>query len=183
MTRLYTKQGDKGETGLLGGGRVPKDDLRIETLGQLDELNVCLGLAQAHLGSEMPPVVEILERVQHELFILASEIASTGGKIPERHIEARHISRLEAEIDMLTEPVEGVNHFVLPRGGLGGCQVHMARTLARRAERAMRRLHREHPLRNEVLAYINRLSDMLFAMALSVNREQGITEVSPDYTR
>jgi cob(I)alamin adenosyltransferase len=162
---------------------VPKDDLRIETLGQLDELNVHIGLAQVYMGSDMLPLVEILERVQHELFILAAEIAAGGGKTPEHHIEERHISRLEAEIDMLTEPFKAIDHFVLPRGKLPGCHVHLARTIARRAERTMRRLHREHPLPSEVLAYVNRLSDMLFAMALAVNRLQGVAEVTPDYTR
>jgi cob(I)alamin adenosyltransferase len=183
MTRLYTRQGDKGETGLTGGARVPKDDLRIEVLGQIDELNVCIGLAQVYMGTEMVPVVEILERVQHELFILAAEISSSGGKTPEHRIEERHVARLEAEIDMLTEPFKAIDHFVLPRGKLPGCYVHLARCVARRTERTMRRLHREHPLPNEVLAYINRISDMLFAMALAVNRLQGVIEVTPDYTR
>jgi cob(I)alamin adenosyltransferase len=183
MVKLYTKQGDAGETGLLGGARVPKDDLRIEAIGDIDELNATIGLALASMGADLKPLSDILDRVQHELFILGEEMASTGTATPKHHIEAKHVARLEDEIDMLTESMTRAGGFVLPRGGVSGSHLHVARTVARRAERSIRRLHREHPLRPEDLAFINRISDMLYAMALTANSHQNIPETPLDYSR
>ncbi len=184
MARLYTRVGDKGETGLKGGVRVPKDDLRIAANGDLDELNATLGVVQAMMGPELKPLSDILERVQHELFILGQEITEAGlpgGGV--RKVEVRHVARLEQEIDMLFEPFRAMNFFVLPRGGPIGSHLHLARTVSRRAERTLRTLHRTHPLGDPALAYVNRLSDLLFAMALSVNHLQGVPEIHPDYTK
>lgn len=185
MVRIYTRGGDKGQTGLRGGSRVPKDDPRIEAAGDIDELNACLGLARASL-KDHPEVDDIIQGVQHELFILGAEIASPlAGKTwrPENLIEERHIKRLEDQIDSFYKPFKALNTFVLPAGGLAGAALHLARTTARRAERAITRLSAAHEVRPEVKAYINRLSDLLFAMALSMNRAEGVEEIHPDYSR
>lgn len=184
MARLYTRVGDKGETGLKGGIRVPKDDERIAANGDLDELNALLGVVQASMGPELKPLPEILERVQHELFILGQEVTDVEGT-PQRkyQIEDRHVARLEAEIDTIFEPFRSLNLFVLPRGSVVGAHLQLARTVARRAERSLRTLHSRFPLREPPLAYINRLSDLLFAMALQVNHLQGVAEIHPDYSK
>lgn len=184
MVRLYTRVGDRGETGIRGGIRLPKDDPRIAANGDIDELNATLGLVQAHMGPEFHPLHEILLRVQHELFILGQEFMDDGhSRKPDHRIEAHHVERLEEEIETIFEPFRHLNNFVLPRGSILGAEMHLARTVARRAERSMRSLHRIQPLHEPALAYINRLSDMLFAMALQVNHVQGVAEIPPDYTR
>ena len=108
--------------------------------------------------------------------------AAPPSPAPAHRIEERHVRRLEEEIDRYSSRLEPVHSFVLPRGGKGGAELHVCRTVARRAERALWSLHRESPLRSEVLQWANRLSDLLFALALSVNRSEGFTEVAPDYT-
>ncbi len=186
MSRIYTRGGDRGETGLRGGARVPKSDSRIEASGDLDELNACLGIARAEMSPAMHDLAEVVERIQHELFILGAEIASSltpGEKPPAQHILPRHIQRLEADIDHFYAPFKDLNTFVLPSGGRAGSHLHLARTIARRAERALSHLSKTHPVREEVMSYVNRLSDALFALALSANRADSFTESHPDYTR
>lgn len=182
--KLYTRAGDKGDTGLIGGRRVPKEDLRVEAYGAIDELCCQLGLAQVDLPAEVGPVAEVLLRLQHELFILGAELATPPNHdVPKHRLEERHVRRLEQEIDLFSEPLEGINAFVLPRGTVAACRLHLARAVARRAERAVVRLHRAQPLRPPVLEYVNRLSGLLFALALSVNQKAGVGELPPDYSR
>ena len=187
MSRIYTRGGDRGETGLRGELRVAKSDPRIEATGEIDELNATLGVARAEMGEPMKELREIVERMQHELFILGAELASapppegTASTAPQ--IAKRHTARLEADIDRFYAPFVGLNTFVLPGGGRVGSRLHLARTVARRAERSLVRLSKEHPVRPEVLVYLNRLSDTLFSLALAANLIEKYREIHPDYTR
>ncbi|MCI4346984.1 MAG: cob(I)yrinic acid a,c-diamide adenosyltransferase [Thermoplasmata archaeon] len=182
-TRLYTRTGDLGTTGLVGGARVGKDSPRIRSFGSLDELGAQLGVAAANLPDGLPGLAPLLVRLQHELSIAQSELATPpGASAPAFRILARHVTRLESEIDQYSATFEPLHTFVLPRGGRGGAHLHLSRTIARRAEREMWSLHASEPLTPELLQWINRLSDLLFALALSVNRHEGFRETAPDYT-
>lgn len=184
MVRFYTRQGDQGETGLLGGARVGKDALRVEVYGNVDELASHLGLVESRLDRSLKDVTEILVRLQDELFMLGAELATPkGAKLPVRRIEERHVQRLEEELDRLSAPIGALGSFVLPRGTEAAAELHVARTVARRAERSLVRLAREETLREVLLCYLNRLSDLLFALALTVNRAAGFVERPPDYSR
>jgi cob(I)alamin adenosyltransferase len=182
-TRLYTRTGDRGETGLAGGARVLKDSARITAFGTYDELGASLGLAEAFLPPPATALRALLVRLQHEIYIAQSELAVPPSSGPPKHrIEERHVRRLELDIDRYSARLEPLHSFVLPRGSRAGAQLHVARTLARRAERSLWRLNRESPLRPELLQWSNRLSDLLFALALHVNRIQKIVEVAPNYS-
>ena len=151
-------------------------------MGSYDELAAQLGVAEAFLTGR-PEEQALLRRLSHEVFIANSEIASPGPTSKGAHrIESRHVRRLEEEIDRLAASVEGVHSFVLPRGGPGGAQLQYARAVARRAERDLWALHGEEPQREALLQWANRLSSLLFALALAINRAQGFAEVPPDYT-
>jgi cob(I)alamin adenosyltransferase len=182
-TRLYTRTGDGGETALVGGTRVAKDAPRIRAFGTLDELGATLGFAQGLLPESTEPVRALLLRLQHELFVAQSEVATAPGRSPPAHrIEARHVARLESELDQFSGALDPLHSFVLPRGAGGGAALHVCRTVARRAEREMWELNRLEPQRPELMQWLNRLSDLLFALALTVNRTQGIREIAPDYS-
>lgn len=184
MVRFYTRQGDRGETGLLAGARVGKDSLRVEAYGNVDELSSHLGLAESQLDPSLREVTEILQRLQDELFILGAELATPrGAKLPAHLLQDSHVRRLEEELDRLSAPLGALESFVLPRGTPAAAELHVTRTVARRAERSLVRLSREEPLREELLRYVNRLSDLLFALALTVNRASGFVERPPDYDR
>ena len=184
MVRFYTRQGDRGETGLLGGARVGKDSLRVEVYGNVDELSSHLGLAESRLDPSLRDVLEILVRLQDELFMLGAELATPkGAELPARRIEDHHVQRLEAELDRLSAPLGTLESFVLPRGTEAAAELHVTRTVARRTERSLVRLAREEPPREVLLRYLNRLSDLLFALALTVNRAAGFVERPPDHNR
>ncbi len=177
LTTLYTRKGDEGETSLGGGQRVPKDSARITAYGTVDELNSAIGVALAHRVS--PRLSEILPVIQNELFHLGSDLAfreedKQASELP--HIEARHVQKLEDLIDELNDIVGPAQNFVLPGGSSGAAQLHLARTICRRAERAALTLAREEPIGGHVLPYLNRLSDLLFVMARYENKQQGIAE-------
>jgi cob(I)alamin adenosyltransferase len=183
-SRLYSRSGDAGVTHLIGGRKVSKEDARVEAYGAVDELASNLGLAQSELPPELSPVAAVLERLQHELFILGAELATPEGKpAPQQLLQDRHVRRVEEEIELFSGPSEGLRTFVLPRGSKAASQLHVARAVARRAERAVVRLHRSEPQRPPVLAYMNRLSSLLFALAVQANKTAGVAEVPPDYTR
>jgi cob(I)alamin adenosyltransferase len=182
-TRLYTRTGDRGTTGLAGGSRIEKDSARIRAFGTFDELDAVLGVVLTTLGPAPSNVRTLLLRLQHELFIAQSELAAPAGAKPPAHrIEERHVRRLENEIDEFSATFEPIQTFVLPGGGAAGANLHFARTVARRAERELWTLDRESPQRPEILQWTNRLNDLLFALALSMNRREGIPEIPPDYT-
>ncbi|MCI4358349.1 MAG: cob(I)yrinic acid a,c-diamide adenosyltransferase [Thermoplasmata archaeon] len=182
-TRLYTRTGDRGETGLAGGARVLKDSARITAFGTYDELGASLGLAEAFLPPPATALRALLVRLQHEIYIAQSELAVPPSSPPTKHrIEERHVRRLELDIDRYSARLEPLHSFVLPRGSRAGAQLHVCRTLARRAERSLWRLNRESPLRPAILQWSNRLSDLLFALALHVNRIQKVVELPPNYS-
>ncbi|MEO8571230.1 MAG: cob(I)yrinic acid a,c-diamide adenosyltransferase [Chloroflexota bacterium] len=177
LDRIYTKTGDEGMTGLGGGQRVPKDSLRVETYGTVDELNSQIGVALAtglceRLAAELP-------RIQNELFDLGSDLATPAtsqARHPVPTVESRHIDQLERLIDELNEIVGPLANFLLPGGSRGAAQLHVARTVCRRAERAVTTLARDETIGPTVLPYLNRLSDALFVMARYENHERGVAE-------
>ncbi len=177
LTRIYTKTGDEGMTGLGGGQRVPKDSQRVKTYGTVDELNSQIGVALATGLCERLAVE--LALVQNELFDLGSDLATPAVsqvRHPVPTVEARHIEKLERLIDEFNEVVGPLANFLLPGGIPGAAQLHVARTVCRRAEREATTLARDESIGATVLPYLNRLSDALFVMARYENHERGVTE-------
>jgi cob(I)alamin adenosyltransferase len=173
--KLYTKTGDDGTTGLFGGARVSKDDPRVRAYGQVDELNAALGLVLASIQeSESQP---ILRQVQSDLFDLGAELATPPPKAPASMIGAEHVTRLERWMDEACATVAPLRSFVLPGGGEAAARLHLARAICRRAERDVVALAREQTFRPMVIVYLNRLSDLLFALARAENRRAGIEDV------
>jgi cob(I)alamin adenosyltransferase len=177
LNRIYTKAGDGGETRLVGGQKVAKNSARIETYGTVDELSSCLGLARAALATAPVPagaaeLSDVIKRIQNELFNLGSDLAT----LPEdRHpqqplIEARHVTALENEIDAWNEAIPPLRSFVLPGGGWVASTLHLARTVCRRAERLVVSLRATEAVGDQVLPYLNRLSDALFVMSRHASR-------------
>lgn len=164
--KLYTKGGDKGKTSLVGGKRVPKYHVRIDSYGTVDELNSFIGMLLAHELEEIDR--QTLTWIQHKLFSVGSYLA-TDPTQTEIRIESRitpeAVARLEGEIDRLDDAVPPIKAFILPAGGAIPAAAHVCRTVCRRAERCIYRLHDEQALEPEVLQYINRLSDYFFALA------------------
>jgi len=183
IPRLYTRTGDRGTTALAHGARVDKDSTRIRAYGTYDELGAALGVAHATLPVELGELRALIRRLQHELFIAQSELAvAAGGRPPEHRIEARHVERLEHEIDRLQAGLPPLHTFVVPRGSRTAARLHVGRSVARRAETEVLRLHRSEPQRAELLAWANRLSDLLFVLALEANHRVGVAEIPPDYS-
>lgn len=175
--KIYTKKGDAGETGLFGNVRVPKDDLRIETYGTFDELNSFLGLSLAETGIP-EPLKSALLRIQAELFQLGAELATPRGKDSGiLLVEAPSVTLMENEIDTMEKALQPLQTFILPGGSRASSVLHLARTVCRRAERALASLHRAEPQRPQVLQYINRLSDYLFVAARFTNMKLGEKDI------
>ena len=176
--RIYTGGGDKGETGLFGGGRVSKDDSRVEAYGSVDELNAALGLSRtANLPQDLDT---LLGRIQEELFAVGADLATP----PDSSVRADRVVRLDAgaarrleeAIDAGEEELEPLQTFVLPGGTAAGAALHLARTVARRAERRVVSLARDSEVAVHVLVYLNRLSDLLFVLARVANARAGQPE-------
>jgi len=183
IPRLYSRTGDHGTTALHGGSRVDKDSARVRAYGTYDELGAVLGLVEAELPSELADIRTIVHRLQSELYIAQSELATPDGPQPPKHrIEARHVTRLEADIDHFETSHERLHSFVLSSGSRSGALLHLARTVARRAEREVWALHRTEKLSPELLQWANRLSGLFFALALATNHALGVPEVPPDYS-
>lgn len=183
IPRLYTRTGDRGTTGLAGGPRVDKDAPRIRAYGTLDELGAHLGLAVADLPAGLTDLKEVLRRLEHELYVAQAELARDPSAVADAHrIEDRHVRRLEADIDRWDADHAPLHSFVLPGGSRSAAELHVCRTVARRAERELWTLNRTEPVRPELLVWANRLSDLLFALALAANSKQSVREVPPDYT-
>jgi cob(I)alamin adenosyltransferase len=178
VARIYTRTGDAGETGLLGGGRISKDDLRIEACGSVDELNAAIGAARSlELDGE---VDRHLARVQAELFCVGSQLATpsqAGARSGIPAVEAAWSDELERAIDGWEAEVPPLARFLLPGGSAGGAALHVARCACRRAERRVVALHRQDEVQGLVLAYLNRLSDFLFVAARVVNHRAKVPEV------
>ncbi|QQR91448.1 MAG: cob(I)yrinic acid a,c-diamide adenosyltransferase [Myxococcales bacterium] len=170
--KIYTKGGDAGATGLLGGTRVSKADLRIETYGTIDELNTVLGMVLCDTKDQ--DARETLLRVQSELFTLGSELAISPEKkktITIALLAEEAVTHLEQKIDAWDEILEPLKNFILPGGTRASAQLHYARAVCRRAERYLVRLNENEPLRPLVLSYVNRLSDFLFVFARYLNHQ------------
>jgi cob(I)alamin adenosyltransferase len=174
--KIYTKTGDRGETGLFAGGRVPKDNLRVEAYGCVDELNSVIGLARTHVQD--PEIGAALRRTQSELFSLGADLATpldAGATWIER-VDEESIERMEAEIDRFESELEPLTRFILPGGSAAGAMLHLARTVCRRAERRTVTLARGEKINDAAACYLNRLSDWLFVAARLANRRAGQIE-------
>jgi cob(I)alamin adenosyltransferase len=179
--KIYTKTGDAGDTGLFGGGRVPKDDVRVEAYGDVDELNAVIGAARA--VEMMPRVDEILAPIQRDLFAIGALLATPH---PEKHKEQlekarlsdKRIAQLEQAIDDGEEELEPLKAFIMPGGTPKASSLHVARTVCRRAERSIIHLQRTDEVPQIVIVYLNRLSDLLFVLARVANKRAGAGEVT-----
>jgi cob(I)alamin adenosyltransferase len=178
---IYTRTGDRGDTGLFGGGRVPKDDPRVEAYGDVDELNAALGLARAI--ELMPRVDEVLVPIQRDLFAIGALLATPDrDKMHEQLAKARvdedRVAELEAAIDAGEAELEPLRAFILPGGTPKAAALHVARTVCRRAERRVVALTQTVEIPELVVMYLNRLSDLLFVLARVANRRAGAGEVT-----
>jgi cob(I)alamin adenosyltransferase len=179
--KIYTKTGDAGDTGLFGGGRVPKDDPRVEAYGDVDELNAVIGMARA--VELMPRVDELLVPVQRDLFAIGALLATPDREKMAQHlqkarIDERRIAELEQAIDDAESELEPLRAFILPGGTPKAAALHVARTVCRRAERHVVRLQHAVELPALAVIYLNRLSDLLFTLARLANRRAGAGEVT-----
>ncbi len=171
LSKIYTRTGDDGTTGLGDGSRVAKDSARVCAYGTVDELNSALGIV---LACDVPERVrEVLIQVQHDLFDLGGELCIPGMAM----VHAADIERLESSLDTLNENLPALKEFILPGGGIAAAHCHLARTICRRAERATVTLAREETVRDEAVHYLNRLSDLLFVIARVLARASGHGEV------
>jgi len=181
LNRIYTKRGDAGETSLVGGQRVPKDTPRIEAYGTVDELNAFMGLATVSCAedSRLAPLAAILRRVQHELFNLGSILATQPADVHpnQARVTGVEIAQLECEIDAMNADLLPLRSFVLPGGTRLNAELHVARTICRRAERLLVALAREESIPPETIPYLNRLSDAMFVWSRWVNHVLGVPEV------
>lgn len=178
ITRVYTRTGDDGTTSLGAGGRVAKDSTRVAAYGTVDELNSQVGLALA-LGVH-ETIAPVLRSIQNDLFHLGSDLCvleEEKEKRPVPRIEERHVKELEALMDRLSEQLPPLENFVLPGGSPGAAQLHVARTVCRRAERLLVSLSRRESVGGQTVPYLNRLSDALFVMARYENRMRGRPDV------
>ncbi|MEM7625518.1 MAG: cob(I)yrinic acid a,c-diamide adenosyltransferase [Planctomycetota bacterium] len=183
--KLYTKRGDAGLTDLYGGQRVGKDHLRVEAYGTVDELNSLIGLVLSGADDELAGP---LESIQSRLFEIGADLATPHGEVDEQGNETgrgstvprvgeAQVSELENWIDAVCEPVPAMQHFVLPGGSEAAARLHVARTVCRRAERMCVALTHHEPIGDHVIVYLNRLSDLLFAMARRANQLAGVSDV------
>lgn len=171
LSKIYTRTGDDGSTGLGNGKRIGKDSLRVNAYGTVDELNSSLGMV---LACELPDAVrDRLVEIQHELFDLGGELCIPGMAL----IQASDIDRLESTLDTFNEDLPALKEFILPGGGSAAAHLHLSRTICRRAERDAVALSREEAVRPEAIRYLNRLSDLLFVLARVVARASGHGEV------
>ncbi|EIJ79894.1 ATP/cobalamin adenosyltransferase [Bacillus methanolicus PB1] len=175
--RIYTRTGDKGQTSLIGG-RVDKDDLRVEAYGTVDEVNCFVGQAMAELDPVVfKDVLEDLEKIQHELFDCGGDLANISSR-RQLKLTAEAIEYLEKRIDEFTDEAPKLEKFILPGGTKPSASIHIARTVTRRAERLIVKLKKKDPEVPElVLKYMNRLSDYFFALARIVNFRLGVKDV------
>ncbi len=172
LSKIYTRTGDDGSTGLGDGTRVAKDSVRVGAYGTVDEANSCIGvvLAQGDIDAD---VLACLTRVQHQLFDLGGELCIPGMAL----IQDGDIDALERDLDAFNEALPPLKDFILPGGGMAAAHCHVARTVTRRAERDVIALSRAEPVRAQAIRYLNRLSDLLFVIARVLARKSGAGEV------
>jgi len=185
--KIYTKTGDKGDTGLAGGTRVSKSNPRIMAYGQVDELNANLGLAVSILSEEaadnvLSDIIEVLVSIQHDLFIVGSDLAdpaygpSVNSRTP--RVKEDMVARIENYIDNYESELEPITYFILPGGTSESSVLHVCRSIARRAEVSVVSLANSDTINETLLVYINRLSDLLFVLARTVNKRKNIKDVA-----
>ena len=172
--KIYTRKGDDGTTVLPSGGRVPKTSRRIAAYGTVDETNAAIGVARLALSADQTLIADMLARIQNDLFELGADLCTpdTGRALPYAplRVNMAQVERLEHEIDLMNEEMEPLASFILPGGSLAGAALHLARTVCRRAERAIAELKETgEPVSDAVSSYINRLADHLFVAARYVN--------------
>ena len=172
---LYTKTGDDGSTGLVGGSRVSKCDVRVAAYGEVDETNAAMGLVIA--GCSDGQIVERLREIQSVLFVIGAELATPEGQTPDPQVGDKHVKQLERWIDEASAETPPLRCFVLPGGAFPAASLHLARTVCRRAERAVVTLALHQSVRRTVMVYLNRLSDLLFALARLANVRAGVPEI------
>lgn len=175
--KIYTRTGDAGLTGLYGGGRVPKSDVRIAAYGTVDELNASLGVCRATgLPADMD---ELLGRLQHDMFSVGAELSSAGKSPPGAILlDDGDVARIEAAIDHFDGQLQPLKTFILPGGALASAALHVARAVCRRAEREVVGLAQAAEVRPTVLTYLNRISDLLFVLARFANHAAGVRDVT-----
>ncbi len=176
--KIYTRTGDRGDTGLSDGSRVGKDTLRVECYGEVDELNACLGVVRAQ--HEDAGLDTLLTQIQKDLFALGAQLADPQGRVADRKpkaaVTAAHVKRLEDAIDAREESLPPLKAFILPGGSPAAALLHFSRTVCRRAERRVVALAHHDEVDPQVVTYLNRLSDLLFVLARDANRTSGVTE-------
>ena len=176
--KIYTRGGDEGETGLIGGVRVPKDDIRVAAYGEVDELNAVLGVVIAHSADAQRNA--LLTDIQKDLFAIGAHLAdpraTIAGKKPKTALDDQHVRHLEQAIDEREARLEPLKTFLLPGGSVVGSCLHLARGVCRRAERHIVALHHESPVEAVILIYVNRLADLLFVLAREANAQEGRSE-------
>lgn len=176
--KLYTKTGDKGQTGLIGGTRVDKDDVRIEAYGTIDELNAHVGMLASMNISEDHKI--FLEQIQNILFVVGSHLATDTSKTKLNAasvINEDFIAKIEKEIDKIDEKLPVLQQFVLPGGSQEAAQSHICRTVARRAERRIMAMSKFYEVDNKIVTYVNRLSDYFFALSRMIIVDKGLKEI------
>ncbi len=180
ITKVYTKTGDKGLTSLVGGERVSKASLRVDSYGDVDELNAVLGIIRSHGVDD--EINSLLVNIQNDLFIMGADLASPPDiEVP--RVSAESIRNLENWIDRFLEELDPLKEFILPSGNTGGSYLHFARTISRRAERKVVKLMEEEDIGEYVLIYLNRLSDLLFVMARIENQRGDFKETFVDFKK
>jgi len=178
LSKIYTRTGDDGTTGLGDGSRVAKDSLRVEAYGTVDEANSAIGMVLA-CDAVSNDIRRCLTEVQHDLFELGGELCIPGHEA----VQGSFIDRLEEQLDSFNDNLPPLKDFILPGGGPASAACHMARTIARRAERRVSSLRASEPVREEVIRYLNRLSDLLFVIARCLSRAEQGQEVIWDRNR
>ena len=174
--KIYTKTGDDGTTGLIGNKRVKKSNPRIASYGMIDELNASLGvILSSKLGKD---IRELLTQIQNDLFVVGADLANPNLKNKSNRVTSEMISYLEKEIDRLEEKLSPITYFILPGGDFTASQVHLARAICRRAETNMVNLSEVETINNHCLIYVNRLSDLLFVVARTINKRKKISDVA-----
>ncbi|MEK6323895.1 MAG: cob(I)yrinic acid a,c-diamide adenosyltransferase [Acidobacteriota bacterium] len=180
ISRVYTKTGDQGQTSLVGGARVSKASLRVDAYGDVDELNCVIGVARARTTDK--EIEEVLGLIQNELFTLGADLASPS-EIDVPRIEETFTRKLEELADRFLAELEPLKEFILPGGSEAGAVIHLARTVARRAERRAVALSEIEQLNPDTIVYLNRLSDLLFILARVVNHRAGVPEKMTDFSK
>ncbi len=175
LMKIYTKTGDDGQTGLIGGKRVSKDHARVACYGAVDELNAAIGLAV--VACDVEEWSDELQTIQSDLFVLGTELATADGDEKMLSLQPDAVPRLESQLDALMAEVEPLKNFVLPGGAELAARFHVARTVCRRAEREVVSLASQSAVSSTAIIYLNRLSDLLFAYALGANHRSGVANI------